>query len=97
MPIYETDADKTKEEIIAAYKDQIARFEERKAKAVKGLPRSERVITEYIETLEARITELEERLRQRDRAIERYASNALKLGVPRTSLDRPLSVRRGIS
>lgn len=84
-------------DVIAMYKDQIVRFESRKVKAVKGIPRLENKSSRHIEALEARVAELEEQLKQRDLAIERFAGNALKLGVPRTALDRPLAVRRGNS
>lgn len=84
-------------DIIAMMKDQVARFKQRKEKAVKGLPRKDPESATQIEKLEARVKELEEQLRLRDQVVERYAGNAIKLGIPRTSLDRPLAVRRGTS
>lgn len=84
-------------DVIAMKEDQTARFKERKAKAVKGIPRKAIETSTRIEELEARVKELEAQLVQRDQAIERYAGNALKMGIPRTSLDRPLAVRRGVS
>lgn len=84
-------------DIIAMMKDQQEDFKIRKAKARKGLPRTHTKGATQIEELEARVKELEEHLRRRDEVLERYVSNAIKLGVPRTSLDRPLAIRRGRS
>lgn len=84
-------------DIIAMKDDQTARFKERKVNSVKGLPRNNPDKASQIEELEARVKELEEHLRQRDMAMERYAGNALLLGISRTRLDRPLATSRGIS